>query len=70
MPMMAENQSHTYTDYQILSQRSPSPDTLIMEVETDMASAPPKTDTLNFQRFGDDWKIVIDEATVRNALKQ
>jgi len=70
MPMMAENQSHTYTGYQILSQRSSPPDTAIMEVETDMASAPPKTDTLNFQRFGHDWRIVIDETTVRNELKR
>jgi RNA polymerase sigma factor (sigma-70 family) len=69
MPMMAENQNNTYTDYKILSQQSPSADEMIMEVETDMASAPPKTETVNFQRFGNDWKIVIDEATVRHEME-
>jgi hypothetical protein len=70
MPMMAENQNNTYTGYKILSQQSPSADEMIMEVETDMASAPPKTETLNFQRFGNDWKIVIDEATVQKKMKE
>jgi hypothetical protein len=41
---------------------------MIMEVETDMASAPSKTETLNFQRFGNDWKIVIDEAAVQKEM--
>ncbi len=65
MPMMAENANNTYTDYKILSQKSLSADQMIMEVQTDMASAPSKTETLNFQRFGNDWKIVIDEAAVQ-----
>jgi hypothetical protein len=70
MPMMAENQNNTYTDYKILSQQSLSADKMIMEVETDMASAPSKTETLNFQRFGNDWKIVIDEASVQKEMNK
>jgi hypothetical protein len=70
MPMMAENQNNTYTDYKILSQQSPSADEMIMEVETDMASAPSKIETLNFQRFGNDWKIVIDEASVQKEMNK
>src|SRR5665213_3152935 len=69
MPMMAENQNNTYTDYKILSQQSSSADEMIMQVETDMASAPPKTETLNFQRFGNDWKIVIDEVAVKHGME-
>jgi RNA polymerase sigma factor (sigma-70 family) len=68
MPMMAENQNNTYTDYKILSEQSPAADEMIMEVETDMASAPSKTETLNFQRLGNDWKIVIDEASVQKEM--
>jgi RNA polymerase sigma factor (sigma-70 family) len=68
MPMMAENQNKTYTNYKILSQQSSSADEMIMEVETDMASAPPKIETLNFRRYGNDWKIVIDEATVQKEM--
>ncbi len=68
MPMMAENQNNTYASYKILSQQSPSADEMIFEVETEMASAPPKTETLNFQRFDNDWKIVIDENAVRRHM--
>jgi hypothetical protein len=70
MPLMAENQTHAFTGYQFLAQRSSSPDTAIMEAETDLASAPPKIDTLNFHRFSNDWRIVIDETSVRNELKR
>jgi hypothetical protein len=66
MPMMAKNQNNPYTDYAIVSQESPSDDEVDMGVETDSASGPPKTETLTFQRFGNDWKILVDEAFVRN----
>jgi hypothetical protein len=65
MPMMAANQNNAYTGYEILSQQSPSADDTILQVETDMASAPAQTDTLNFQRFGNDWKIVVDKETMQ-----
>jgi RNA polymerase sigma factor (sigma-70 family) len=65
MPMMAANQNNTFTGYEILSQQSPSADGIIMEVETQMASAPAQTEMLNFQRFGDDWKVVIDLPTIQ-----
>jgi hypothetical protein len=70
MPMMAQNQSNTYTGYEILSQQSPSADDAILEVETQMASAPAQTQTLNFQRFGNDWKVVIDLATMQGMMRQ
>jgi hypothetical protein len=61
MPMMAENQKKGYTGYRILSQQSPSADEILLEVETGMAAAPAKKETLKFRRFGSDWKVVIDE---------
>jgi RNA polymerase sigma factor (sigma-70 family) len=70
MPMMAANQNNTYTGYEILSQQSPSADDTIMEVETQMASAPAQTETLNFQRFGNDWKVVIDLAAIQAMMHQ
>ena len=66
MPMMAENKNGPYTGYTILSQQSPSDDETDLAVQTDTASGPPKQETLKFQRFGDDWRIVIDEAAVQN----
>jgi hypothetical protein len=70
MPMMAANQNNTFTGYDILSQESPSADNMVMEVETQMASAPAQTETLNFQRFGDDWKVVIDLAAIQAMMHQ
>jgi RNA polymerase sigma factor (sigma-70 family) len=67
MPMMGENQNHTYTGYQILSQQSSSPDEAILEVETTMASAPAKKEKLKFRRFDGDWKVVIDDDFVKSA---
>jgi hypothetical protein len=32
-----------------------------------MASAPPQKEILNFRRFGNDWKVVIDENFVKSA---
>ncbi len=69
MPMMAENQNNAYTGYEILSQQSPSSDEVDMEVQTDMSSGPAKTETLKFQRVGGDWKIVVDEAFIQNAMQ-
>lgn len=68
MQMMAENQNNPYTDYTIVSQQSPSDNEVDMSVETESASGPPKTETLKFQRFGDDWKTLVDEAFVRNQV--
>jgi RNA polymerase sigma factor (sigma-70 family) len=68
MPLMALNQNNTFTGYTILSQESPSADEAILQVETDMASAPAQTETLKFQRFDNDWKIVIDEAAIRQQM--
>ncbi len=66
MPMMALNQEKGFTGYRILSEQSPSADEMILEVETQMASAPAKTETLKFRRLGSDWKVVIDEDAVRS----
>ena len=66
MPMMALNQDKGFTGYRILSQLSPAPDQRILEVETDMASAPPQQDTLKFQLIGNDWKVVIDQDTLKS----
>ncbi len=68
MPMVAANQNNTYTGYEILSQQSPSADNMLMEVETDVANGPAQTESLNFQRFGDEWKVVIDQATMQRMM--
>ena len=68
MPLMALNQQNTFTGYRILSQQSPSPADAILQVETDMATAPPATETLKFQHIGNDWKVVIDEGVVRQEI--
>jgi len=65
MPMMAENQNKGYTGYRVLSEKSPSPDESILEVETEMASAPARKENLKFRRFGNDWKVVIDEEFIK-----
>jgi RNA polymerase sigma factor (sigma-70 family) len=70
MPMMAANQNNTYTGYEILSQESPSADDMVLQVETEMASAPAQTEALNFQRFGNDWKVVIDQGTMQKMMHQ
>jgi RNA polymerase sigma factor (sigma-70 family) len=70
MPMMAANQNNAYTGYEILSQQSPTADDMILQVETEMASAPAQTETLNFQRFGNDWKVVIDKETMQMMMSR
>ena len=70
MPIMAENQNKTYTGYKILSQQSPSADQMVLEVETEMASAPSATQTLTLQRFGSDWKVVIDKPTIQKLMNR
>ena len=69
MPMMAANQNQTYTGYTILSEQSPSADEMILDVETEKASAPAETETVKFQRFGGDWKVVIDKETIQRMMK-
>jgi RNA polymerase sigma factor (sigma-70 family) len=67
MPMMALNQEHNFTAYRVLSQLSTSPDEALLEVETSMETAPAKKETLKFHRFGNDWKVVIDDEFVKAA---
>ncbi len=69
MPMMAANQNNAFTGYKILSQQSPSADQMILEVETETATAPAQTETLNFERLGGDWKIVINKETMQKMMK-
>jgi RNA polymerase sigma factor (sigma-70 family) len=64
-PMMGQNKRSGFTGYRILSQKSLSADELILDIETQMASAPARRETLNFRRFGRDWKIVIDEDSMK-----
>jgi RNA polymerase sigma factor (sigma-70 family) len=66
MPMMAENRNKGYTGYRILSQQYQSADEMLLVVETSMVSAPAKKETLKFRRFGDDWKVVIDEGVLKS----
>ena len=67
MPLMALNKDQGFTGYEILSEQSPSDDERILEVETQMTSAPAQKETLKFHRFGNDWKVVIDENLVKSA---
>src|SRR5262249_39364160 len=66
-PMMGLNEKYKFTGYRILSQQSTSPDNAQLEVETSMATAPATKEMLKFQRFGSDWKIVIDDDFVKAA---
>jgi hypothetical protein len=67
MPMMAENQRQGYLGYHILSEQATGADETMFEVETRMASAPAKKENLKLHRFGNDWKVVIDEEFIRAA---
>ena len=61
MPMMALNQQQGFVGYRIVSEQSPAPDQMVMDVETEMTSGSAQSDTLKFQRVGGDWKVVVDE---------
>ena len=67
MPMMALHEQKGFTGYRVLSQQSPAADGTILGVETEMASGPPQNETLKFQRFGNDWKMVVDEDAIKSA---
>jgi RNA polymerase sigma factor (sigma-70 family) len=66
-PMIAQNQNLGFTGYNILATQPLSDDEMILEVETQMTSAPAKKDTLKFRRYGDDWKVVIDDDFIKQA---
>lgn len=66
MPMMALNQQQDFTGYRILSEQSPAAGQMILKVETEMSSGPPQEDVLKFQQFGDEWKIVVDEDSLKS----
>ena len=59
-PMIAQDRKHGYTGYRVLSQSSPQPDELLMEVQVEMNSAPPQTQTFRMKQFADSWKRVYD----------
>lgn len=59
-PMMAQDRKLGYKGYEILSQSSPQPDEVQLEVQLEMNSAPAQTKNLRFKQFGDAWKQVLD----------
>jgi hypothetical protein len=61
IPMIAENRDKGYLGYSLLSQQETGPNELLLEVETQMASAPAKKETVKMRKFGDGWKFVVDE---------
>lgn len=65
LPMMAQNKQKGFTGYRILSQQLLPTGDLRLQVETGLASAPAKTDSLTFRREGNDWKVVIDEEMLK-----
>lgn len=65
MPMMALNQQQGFAGYRILSEQSPAAGQMVLDVETEMNSGPPQENVLKFQQFGTDWKIVIDEDSLK-----
>ncbi len=70
MPMVAENRQKGYAGYRVLSQESTTPDETVLEVETQMVSAPAKKETLKLRRFGDDWKFVVDEEMLKKEFER
>ncbi len=67
LPLMAEDKKVKYTAYRILSESPLTGDQATMEVETLLGSGGSKKETLKFQRVGPDWKILIDEDTLKTA---
>jgi hypothetical protein len=67
---MGQNKRNGFTNYHILSEQSPAADEKLLEVETQMASAPARKETLKFRRLGRDWKVVIDEDLVNEDFKK
>jgi len=61
MPMMAQNEKQGFAGYRVISEDATAPDQMTLNVETEMTSGNPHTDTLKLQRFDNDWKVVIDE---------
>jgi len=61
MPMMAQNERQGFAGYRVISEDATAPDQMTLNVETEMTSGTPHTDTLKLQRFDNDWKVVIDE---------
>lgn len=68
-PMIAENQQRSYTSYRVIGQHTPSANERIVEIETTMAAGEPRQETLKLQRFGNEWKVVLDAEVVRALLK-
>ena len=64
---MALNRDKNFTGYRILSQQSPSENEMVLQVETTMAAAPANKETLKFQNFDGNWKVVIDEDFIKAA---
>jgi RNA polymerase sigma factor (sigma-70 family) len=69
-PMMGQNKKNGFTGYRILSQQALSADETLLDVETQMASAAARKETLKFRRVGRDWKVVIDEDSVKEDYKK
>jgi RNA polymerase sigma factor (sigma-70 family) len=67
MPLMALNRDKNFTGYRILSEQSPSENERVLQVETQMASAPAQKETLKFRNIDGSWKVVIDEEFIKAA---
>jgi RNA polymerase sigma factor (sigma-70 family) len=67
MPMMAENKQVGYTGFQIVSDQTSNENEHLLVVETSLADGRSKQENLKLRRFGTDWKVVVDEDSIRAA---
>jgi len=59
-PMMAQDRKQGYKGYKVVAQENPSPDDIMLRIELEMNSGNSQKQAMRFQRFGSDWKHVID----------
>ena len=59
-PMMAQDRKQGYKGYKVVAQENPSPDDMLLRIELEMNTGVSQKKAMRFQRFGSDWKHVID----------
>ena len=71
-PMIAQDRKQGYTGYRVLSQRAGQGDEVLLDVQLEMDSAPPQTQTYRMKQFEGEWKRMydLDSLPLPDSLKQ
>lgn len=68
-PMISQDRRIGYKGYRVLSQEAPAENEMLLNIQMELNSGKTEERQMRFQRFGNDWKYVLDVADFQRLMQ-